>query len=489
MHVVLLTSILSNTNRLYRPWGPYQLAWYLRKHGYDVQVLDFLHKFEKPKILKLVNKFIKPETRIVGWNCMFVPGDDKWWTKMVCEEIIPALRRAHPKVTFVTGGAAVHMVSRLYRNQRAFDYYFYGHAEDTLLAYCDHVYRGKEMPAIEMVLGNKVIREGAVPMNLRKRFEIETCDHVWHDRDCVQPGEALPLEMARGCIFKCKFCRYPYIGKSKNDFGRRIELVRDEVVQNYERFGTRHYYMLEDTFNDSNDKIEAFGAMSKALPFRINFAAYLRPDLLWTYRSSQPEKLREAGLVSGFLGVETLGHESSRLIGKAWSGEHARTWIPQLYHDIWQRQVTFRTSLIVGIPPDTREDLWATHQWALDNGLPNWKWHTLNINRDQQSGWVSEFDRNADQYGFDWYTENGQTRWKTAKMTWRDAKNLQDELETMGKPYQVQDCWGLIERATYGYEPEVERHLLVREIDHKEAAERRSGFLQGYYRAVMGLPD
>jgi hypothetical protein len=31
--------------------------------------------------------------------------------------------------------------------------------------------------------------------------------------------------------------------------------------------------------------------------------------------------------------------------------------------------------------------------------------------------------------------------------------------------------------------------LLVREIDHKEAAERRSGFLQGYYRAVMALPE
>lgn len=211
-----------------------------------------------------------------------------------------------------------------------------------------------------------MIREGVALPSLRKRYDTEACDHVWHPRDCVQPGEALPLEMARGCIFKCKFCRYPFIGKSKNDFSRRIELVRDE----------------------------------------------------------------------------SLGPESSRLIGKAWSGEHARTWIPQLYHDIWQREVTFRTSWIVGIPPDTREDLLATHQWAIDSGLPNWKWHVLNINRDQQSGWVSEFDRNADQYGFDWYTENGQTRWMSAQMTWRDAKSLQNELETLGKPYQVQDCWG-----------------------------------------------
>jgi hypothetical protein len=487
MDVVLLTSILSNTNRLYRPWGPYQLAWYLRKHGYQVQVLDFLHKFEKSKILALVSKFITPETKIVGWNCMFMPGDEKWWVKLVCEEIIPTLRRRFPHVNFVTGGAAVHQVNRLYRSRRVFDYLFYGHAEDTLLAFCEHVYRGKTLPDVEIVLGNKVIRETVPLPQLKPRFKIEECDHIWHDNDCIQPGESLPVEMARGCIFKCKFCRYPYIGKSKNDFGRRVELVRDELIQNHERFGTRHYYMLEDTFNDSNDKVNAFSEMSQKLPFRIGFAAYLRPDLIWSF-PGQAEKLRDAGLVSGFLGVESLGEQASRLIGKAWSGQHARDWIPKLYHDIWKDQVTFRTSLIVGIPPDTRESMLATHQWAVDNGLPNWKWHVLNVNRDHQSGWISEFDKNADSYGFDWYTENGKTRWKTEVMTWRDAKDIQAELTTLSKPHQMQDCWGLIERGTYGYDLAQDKHLLIVEMDRKDAAARRGQFLSDYCDQVMALP-
>lgn len=489
MDVVLLTSILSTTNRLYRPWGPYQLAWHLREHGYQVQVLDFLHTLDKPKILKLIGKFIKPETKIVGWSCMFLPGEEKWWTKLVCEDLIPTLRRSHPHVTFVMGGAAVHDVSRLYRSKRTFDYFFYGHAENTLLAFCEHVYRGKAIPDVELVLGNKVIRETVPLPQLKARFDIEACAHGWHERDCVQPGESLPIEMARGCIFKCKFCRYPFIGKSKNDFTRRVELVRDELVRNHEQFGTRHYYMLEDTFNDSNDKIDAFAEMSQKLPFRIGFAAYLRPDLMWSY-PGQAEKLRDAGLVSGFLGVESLGPEASRLIGKSWSGEHARAWLPRLYHEIWKREITFRTSLIVGIPPDTREDLLATHRWAVDNELPNWKWHLLNINRDQSSGWVSEFDRNADKYGFDWYTENGATRWKTAVMTFRDAKNLQTELETLGKPYQVPDCWSLIERGSYGFDLDADKHRLLAKMGAgQEAARRRAQFLERYYTQVMALPD
>ena len=53
----------------------------------------------------------------------------------------------------------------------------------------------------------------------------------------------------------------------------------------------------------------------------------------------------------------------------------------------------------------------------------------------------------------------------------------------------MQDCWGLIERATFGYEPEAERHILMKDLDRKEGAERRLAFLQKYYKAVMALPS
>lgn len=488
MDVVLLTSIVSNTNRLYRPWGPYQLAWYLRKNGYEVQVIDFIHQLGKARILALVDRFVGPETRVLGWNAMLKSDEEKWWIKFVCEDLVPELRRRYPQLTIVTGGPGAHEVNRLYRNRRVFDYFFYGHAEDSLLAFCNHLCRGKASPQVEVLLGNRIIRETAAMPDLAGKFNIRDCDHFWHDRDCIQPGESLPIEMGRGCIFKCKFCRYPYIGKSKNDFMRGIGLVAQELAHNYEKWGIRNYYMLEDTFNDSNDKIDAFARVARELPAPIRFAAYLRPDLVWAH-PGQAEKLREAGLLSAFLGVESLGPDASRLIGKGWSGEHAKAWIPRLYHDIWKREVTFRIGLIVGIPPDTSEDLLATHRWAVDSGLPNWKWHLLHINRDQGDAWSSEFDRNADRYGFEWYTENGVTRWKTSCMTWREGKHLLGDLETLGKPFQKQDCWGLIERGTFGYDLDRDKDLRMVDIDKEEAAGRRRTFLDGYVQSVMALPS
>jgi hypothetical protein len=267
-----------------------------------------------------------------------------------------------------------------------------------------------------------------------------------------------------------------------------MDLVTQELARNYEKWGVRSYYMLEDTFNDSNDKIQAFARFARGLPFRLRFAAYLRPDLLWAH-PGQAETLQEAGLISAFLGVESLSGEASRLIGKAWSGQHAKDWIPRLYHDVWKRGTTFCVGLIAGIPPEIRDDLMTTHQWAVDQALPSWRWHVLAINRDRHGAWVSEFDRNADQYGFGWYTENGLTRWKTSYMTWRDCKNLKDELTTLGKPYQKQDCWGLIERGTYGYDLDEDKDLRMVDIDNMEAAGRRQSFLKRYVASVSALPS
>ena len=58
----------------------------------------------------------------------------------------------------------------------------------------------------------------------------------WNKNDCIQTGETLPLEISRGCIFKCKFCRYPYIGKTKNDFSKSIDNVVEELEYNYNNF-------------------------------------------------------------------------------------------------------------------------------------------------------------------------------------------------------------------------------------------------------------
>jgi hypothetical protein len=74
-------------------------------------------------------------------------------------------------------------------------------------------------------------------------------------------------------------------------------------------------------------------------------------------------------------------------------------------------------------------------------------------------------------------------------MNWRGAKNLLNELETIAKPYQKQDCWGLIERGSFGYDPDLEKDVYVKDLDKAEAAERRQKFLDSYTQSLFSLPD
>ena len=67
MQIVILTTGIDPT-RLVRYLGPYQIAYWSRKQGYSTQVLDFLYHMTKEERLKLFEKFITKETKIVGYS-------------------------------------------------------------------------------------------------------------------------------------------------------------------------------------------------------------------------------------------------------------------------------------------------------------------------------------------------------------------------------------------------------------------------------------
>jgi len=487
MDAVFLHSCVTETPRLFRNIGPYQLAWYLRQHDYSAQVIDFIHLMDRDQLMAAIRKFVTPETKILGWSFMGFLHISFWWYKQVIDEILPEIKKEFPNLKIVTGGSGAYDTCRVERNKKVFDYFFFGHAEDTMLAVMNSLCRGGPTVPFEIVHGNKVIRENTVlPVSDSKKFDICTCNHRWSAQDCIQPKESLPIEISRGCIFKCKFCRYPYIGKVKNDFTRNMEEIGSEMQYNFDKWGVQHYYMLEDTFNDRNDKLQAFSDMIKQLPFKIGYSCYLRPDLLWS-NPHQPQLLEETGLVGAFLGIESFGEESSQSIGKGWSSKHGKAYMLELLNNIWQRRVPFKASMIVGIPPDTKEFLLESNQWLVDNEIMDWTWHALSVNRDINGPWVSDFDRNADKYGFEWINKNGKTIWKTKYMDWFEALDLKDQMNEVGKQYRTVDCWNVLERGSVGYDPFKDRYTLLKNIDHKESADRRNIFLKNYLKDLMNL--
>ena len=64
------------------------------------------------------------------------------------------------------------------------------------------------------------------------------------------PGEVLPLEVGRGCIFSCAFCSFDLIGKRVGDWTKSPKVLRNELLENYEKFGVTTYNFTDELINE-----------------------------------------------------------------------------------------------------------------------------------------------------------------------------------------------------------------------------------------------
>lgn len=448
---VILWNALDWGNILSRTIGPYKLAHWLRKHGHSTQVIEFTHFLTEKQLLRATRHFITPETKIIGISTTFfqwalVKHQDGLSRRMP-ESIWNVIRRIkleYPYIKIVLGGYQ----SESYASHSVFDAAVMSYTqatEDVMLEYLEYLKGLGPEPQHQVMLhrSGQYLKWYNQPSN--PTYNIETDDFMFARQDCILPGEPLPLDVSRGCIFTCKFCQYAHLGKKKYDYVRGMQFLEQELLHNYATFGTTSYYILDDTFNDTPQKLQDFHAMTRRLPFSISFSAYLRADLINRFPETA-DLLQESGLLGAFLGIETLHPDASRIIGKAWSGRHAREFVPRLYHDIWKKQVIVHTNFIVGITHDTEANVIDTARWFVANDLHSAKFEFLGLwggAKNFRFQIKSEFDLNAEKYGYslEYKDSTGIPDWKNNNWTKASAQSVADAANRLVDPWNRAHPW------------------------------------------------
>ena len=406
MDVILLTGVSGIVFQ--RSIGSYQLAHHLRDNKFSCQVIDFINDFNEQELLHTVKKFITDDTLCIGISTTFLSNikigiDNKSKLPLVLpahvNSVCRILKEKFSKIKFCLGGAR----SSHGDQYDWIDSIFHGYAEDEFLNFCKNLRENKKNSFVKKVNGKEIYEKANV------EFHIEHLDHQFKLQDCITKNETLPIEISRGCIFKCKFCAYPLNGKKKIDYIRDPKLIAQEMLNNYEKYQVTNYFFADDTFNDSTYKLEMLHNEISKLPFKINFTTYLRLDLLYSHKD-MINLLKDMGMISAFFGIESFCQESLKCIGKNIKVEKVKSFLDELYFDHWKEQINFNLGFIIGLPGEDKKNILDTVSW-LSTRPYSFHFEPLRLSDAGGGNYQSEFQKNHLKFGYqfdqnkNWYND------------------------------------------------------------------------------------
>lgn len=397
-----------------RGHGAHRIASHIREQNYSCLVIDHIGALTFELYQKILNLTVGENTLAVGYSSTWFTGDFYPLRKQdtlsnafgdnTLEKWIDYPKTLNKNLKIILGGARNHKIIN-----GNFDHIIVGLAENMFTDLLDSLSGRSETRTFEHILDYDTEAKNS-------SWDFRTSTTTYNEYDIVQSHEPLTLEISRGCKFKCKFCTYPLIGKKNlHDYLRYPEYIKQELIQNYEQWGTTQYYIVDDTFNDSVEKIQMMLDITRSLPFKPEFWSFARLDLLISFPETIP-MLKEMGLKQTYIGIETFDEMAGKVIGKGLTREKKIEGLNEI-KNIWGDEVNIQSGFIVGLPHETQDSINRTVDYLMD---PNSAVHFAYMiplfltgpNPQRHMELTSIFDREYYKYGYSFPNPNSPHYWE-----------------------------------------------------------------------------
>ena len=235
------------------------------------------------------------------------------------------------------------------------------------------------------------------------------------------PGECLPIEVARGCIFSCAYCHFDLIGKRIGDWQKSENSLRNEIIRNYELFGTSHYMVSDELVNESLPKMELIHKVFTSLPFKVTYTSYARLDLISAFPQMR-EMILESGAVSIAFGIETMNDVAGKKIGKGLGSVRTKAALAHC-NETWKNKIVTSSNFIMGLPGESEASMRSTIDWLVSDEctLDVFGFLPLYIRHNEDGRSTSKIDRDPSKFG---YVLHNDKPWEGEYMNFSRASEL-----------------------------------------------------------------
>lgn len=487
-----------------RPMGAYRVATELRNHGYTVKVVDFTCKIMLNHSLftSILEGLIGPNTLFVGFSSSYYGDYSKFdddeleranATYSACLPLfhlpvpeaqfniwLKLMKRNWPHVKIVYGGNYAYAYNTLPND---LDFVIPGYADTTIIELTNHIKHGtpiKHQPLTGKKF--KVIDHDKLALS----YDFANGGTFYHSSDHIVPGEILSLETSRGCMFQCKFCGFPLLGRKRTDpaYHRLEKHMTEELRRNWEEFGVRKYIIIDHTFNETSEKLESMIRAKEAAKVDFEFTCFARLDLIHK-NPEQISLLKELGIKSAFFGVESFHEPSAKSIGKGMKSDEVKEMLYLLKDSI--KDYTNTISLIAGLPYETPDTLAASMEWVLDPNSPVDCFGLQQLGL-KSSTFPSDFSRNYRDYG---YTMDESGFWTNDIWDQGICKEISREYQikayNSGKLKMSNfEVFGLM---TYGYEFNELSNIPAKDVDWKKFKNHLVDRYNTYINTMLDAED
>jgi hypothetical protein len=392
-----------------RTSGAYRFANLIEDMDWTISIVDWVSSWPEEDLFDYLDNVVTDNTLLFAISYT-------WLIPEWCQKFIAKLKKRYPGRKFIIGG------QQFYQHDLGADFYLFGYAEKAIPPILEYLFDGGEPP------------KGHRPLNFSGGFLVD-CNHdypamnlkeysiTYREDDYIQPFEVLTIELSRGCRFKCKYCNYAFLG-IKEDTSTLKDQLYNELMENYNCWGTRNYIIADDTLNDRESKLTMLAEVVESLPFEPNFAAFIRIDLTVS-KPEQLELLSRARVWTHFYGVETLHPEAAKSVGKGMHPDKIKKGLLDMREHMMSKLKLYRGSLglIAGLPFEPPESWRATEKWLSENWSDNhWSWWPLDISTDSHTHTLSMFSQDWGAYG---YREMSEEKAKDIKKRFSRFENNQ----------------------------------------------------------------